>query len=134
MLNAKGFALTCLVLAITGSACSKQDDATPVSSGTPTVETFPISTGAFKNCRFQDQSPVYTLGSTIPLNPIVCDFGVATSVQLLSPTPLPNGIQFEMNHLWLAGVATQRLSQTPYEFYIENASGYQILKLKITVQ
>lgn len=100
----------------------------------PQVEVFPISTGELKNCRFQNQNPVYSFGAAIPPNPVVCDSGVATSVQLLSPSPLPTGLSFAMNQLSLAGTANEKVSKAPYQFYIENSSGYQILKIQITVQ
>lgn len=128
------FQVFSLMAALVLSSCSKKDSSPALSSGPPIVETFPVSAGEFKNCRFKDQSPTYTFGSTIAPNPIVCDEGVATTVQLLTPSPLPNGLQFKMSELGLAGIANEKVSRAPYQFYIENSSGYQILKIQITVQ
>jgi len=137
---AKGFARLTLyisagsLLAASLFSCSKAKDAPHASSTLPTAETFPISNSELKNCHFKDQNPTYTFGQTIPQNPIQCDQGVPRSVQILNPNPLPNGIQFSMNQLSLVGTANERVASAPYRFYIENESGYLILKMLLTVK
>ena len=116
------------------SACSKQSDSTP--STTPGVfpQTFPISSTVLSNCRFKNPNPIYTLGASITPNPILCDEGVATSVSLLNPNPLPSGLTFSTPQLSLIGTPTQKSNPTLYQFYVENESGYVILKMQITVK
>ena len=132
---AKGFARALLIAGfVLMSSCSKQKNTDPSVSQTPTVETFPISTGELRGCHFQNRTVIYSFGGTIAPNPIVCDQGVATSVQLLSPTPLPTGLQFNLGQLSLTGSANQKIAATSYQFYVENESGYLILPITITVQ
>ena len=130
---AKGFALLFSAL-IAFSACSKKDAARE-PSGKPTVsETFPIENSKLTNCHFKNQNPTYSFQSTIEPNPISCDDGVPRKVELLTPTPLPNGLQFAANQLSLVGTAGEKVVGAPYEFYLENEAGYAIIKLHITVK
>ncbi len=132
MLKANGIALALLILTLV--SCSKQDRKPLSTPANPIVETFPISSGQFQNCRFENPSPTYSFGSAITPNPIICDQGVATSVQLLTPSPLPSGIQFKLGSLSLVGTANEKVQKAPYQFYIENEAGYQLLKIQITIQ
>lgn len=115
-------------------ACSKPNAEQPNGTQTPIPDSFPISNTKFKNCRFQVPNPVYTYGSSIVPNPILCDEGVARSVSLLSANPLPSGLSFSMAQLSLVGTASEKMTSAPYDFYIENEAGYAILKMQITVK
>lgn len=115
-------------------ACSKNSPTASLPAPVPEVETFPIQNTQLKNCHFKDRSPVYSYNTPIAPNPIQCDEGVAKKVELLSTSPLPNGIQFSMNDLSLVGTANEKIASAPYEFYIENEAGYQILKVQLTVR
>ena len=114
--------------------CSKQQQSASVPAPQPTVETFPISNSKLTNCRFQSAAPTYVSGTTIKPNPIICDQGVPTSVQVLNPNPLPAGIVFSKDQLSLTGTSTVKLAQTPYQFYLENEAGYVIINLQLTVK
>ena len=137
MVNAKGFAKSGLAFLLIGFSlvsCSKQNEDASPSNPTPTVESYPISAGELKNCRFQNPNPTYTFGAPIAPNPILCDEGVAMDVQLLTPGTLPTGLQFSKGQLSLVGTASEKVVKAPYDFYIENASGYLRVKIQITVQ
>ena len=141
---AKGFAssslifishtLALLLAFIALNACSKTPSKASLALEKPSVESYPIANTQLRNCHFKDQAPVYGYNTPISPNPIQCDEGVAKKVELLSNTPLPNGILFSMNELSLVGTANQLVASAPYEFYIENEAGYQILKLQLTVR
>jgi hypothetical protein len=116
------------------TSCSKEKAASDPTNTPLGVETFPIANSALKNCRFQVSNPTYTQGSTIPQNPIICDEGVARSVQILGPNAtLPAGIQFSNAQLSLVGTPTEKVSNAQYQFYLENEAGYVILKMNLTV-
>ncbi len=125
-------ALLALLLALT--SCSKATTANNTATPIPDVETFPITAGKLTNCRFQNPSPTYTFQSTIAANPILCENGVPRKVELLTPTDLPTGMMFSMNQLSLTGVANQRVTGAPYQYYIENEAGYMIINLQVTVK
>ena len=132
---AKGFAryfcsLFLFFVSVGLTSCSKKNAADTPRGQIPIVDSFPISSSKFKNCRFQNENPTYTYGSAIPPNPILCDEGVARSVSLLTPTPLPAGLSFSMAELSLVGTASEKLTAAPYQFYIENEAGYLILKTR----
>lgn len=118
-----------LTLAVTGailvSGCT-QDQPTNQNPGTPDPQMDFISATKLKNCHFQNAAPSYTFNSTITPNPIICAEGVAKSVQLLTPSPLPSGIQFSMDQLSLTGTANEKVIGAPYQFWIENEAGYAI--------
>jgi hypothetical protein len=116
------------------SACSKQNGASDAVTTGIFPQTFPISSTVLMNCRFKNPTPIYTVGSPITPNSILCDEGVATSVSLLNATPLPSGLSFSMPQLSLIGTPTQKIPQTLFQFYIENESGYVILKMQMTVK
>jgi hypothetical protein len=126
---ALGFA----TLGLLATACSKQQANDTGGTGTPMVETFPISNSKLTNCHFQVAAPTYSVGSAITPNPIQCDQGVPTNVQVLNVAPLPTGLLFSMDQLSLTGTSAQKLSQTPYQFYLENEAGYVIITMQLTV-
>ena len=125
------FLIAFLLISATGCAKATSQDPTYL---TPDPETYPIENAQFKNCHFKDPKPVYTLNSKINPNPILCDEGVATKVEMLSINTLPTGLQFSMDSLSLIGTATQKVAPTTYQFYIENEAGYLILNLNLTVK
>jgi hypothetical protein len=131
MTKGSALILTTLILL---TSCSKSTPIVDQGSGTPVVESFPIANTKFQNCRFQTAAPTYGVNSTITPNPIVCDAGVAKAVQLISTTPLPQGIIFSSDTLSLVGTPTVAMASTIFDFYIENESGYVILPLTITVK
>ena len=116
------------------TSCTKQasKDRNSVTPGD--VESYPIENSKLKNCRFKYQNPSYTFGATIEPNLILCDEGVPTKVEVLTPSLLPSGIQFSPNTLSLIGTANERVVQAPYDFYLENGSGYVIIKIQISIQ
>ena len=97
-------------------------------------ESYPIGNSKLKNCHFKFQTPSYTFGSTIEPNIIMCEEGIPTAVTVLTPALLPSGIQFSMSTLSLTGTANERVVQAPYDFYLENESGYVIIKIQISIQ
>jgi PBP1b-binding outer membrane lipoprotein LpoB len=115
-------------------SCSKNKIDQAETLGTPTVESFPIENTKFKNCNFHDQAPSYTVNSAIAPNVISCDEGVAKTVTLLSAAKLPIGLAFDMSKLALTGTPTEKVTDAPYDFYIENEAGYLILHLNLTVK
>jgi len=119
---------------LTLSACSKQELQSFRRNLPTDSESIPIENSKLKNCRFQSTNPTYPFGSTIQPNPILCDEGVPRKVELLTPSPLPSGVQFSMDQLSLVGTANERVIQAPYEFYLENESGYLIIKIQISIQ
>ncbi len=125
------FLIACVLLSATGCAKATSQDPTYL---TPDPETYPIENSQLMNCRFKEPKPVYSLNSKINPNPILCDEGVATKVELLSINTLPAGLQFSMDSLSLIGSATQKVASTTYQFYIENEAGYLILNLSLTVK
>ena len=115
------------------SSCSK----TPPYAQTAipgNEETMPIGNFQMKNCRFNNSAPHYTYGAAIAPNYIQCDEGLPATVQKLSPAALPQGMQFSNGVLGLTGTPTERVIQAPYEFYLENPSGYQVIKIQISIQ
>ncbi len=123
-----------LAILLTLASCSQKNNGASKSTGTPTVESYPIANTKLQNCHFKNPAPTYTYGATITPNPIVCDSGVATAVSLVSASPLPTNMQFSMDQLALTGIASEKMSQIPYQFYVENQSGYVILNLQLTVK
>ena len=123
-----------VLLAASLVSCSKAKETQAVKSTVSTAETFPISNSEMKNCHFKDPNPTYTFGQNIPPNPIQCDQGVPRSVQILNPNALPTGLQFSGNQLSLVGSASERVTASPYRFYLENESGYVVLKMLLTVK
>jgi hypothetical protein len=115
-------------------ACSKSNSGDASSPTGIFPQTFPIASTVLTNCRFKNPNPIYSVGAPITPNSIQCDEGVATTVSLLNPTPLPSGLTFSMAQLSLVGTPTQKIAQTPFQFYVENESGYVILKIQITVK
>jgi hypothetical protein len=118
---------------LTLSACSQSNTDQSSAPSTPIVVSYPISNSKFKNCRFQNLNPTYSVNAQITPNPIDCDEGVATSVQLLSTTALPTGLTFSTATLSLVGTPSEKVSNAPYQFYVENEAGYVILTLNLTV-
>lgn len=115
------------------AACSKnadKDQKTVIVGD----ESYPIENSKLKNCRFKFPSPTYSFGATIEPNLILCDEGVPKKVEILTPAPLPSGIQFSANTLSINGTANERVVQAPYDFYLENESGYVIIKIQISIQ
>lgn len=131
---AKGFAYLLAVSLVLLSACSKKDAGRSPNSQNIAPEPLAIESSKLTNCHFKVSNPTYSYQSTIAPNPIQCDDGVPRKVELLTPTPLPNGIQFAMNLLSLTGVAGERVINAPYEFYLENEAGYVMIKLLVTVK
>ena len=137
---AKGFAYSTLnftlfcLFTLSLASCSKAKVSPLSPNNLSTAETFPIANSELKNCHFKDPNPTYTCGQTITPNPIQCDQGVARSVQILNPNPLPSGIQFSSNQLSLVGTAGERVTGSPYRFYLENEAGYVVLKMLLTVK
>ena len=97
-------------------------------------ESYPIENAKLKNCHFKYSTPSYTFGASIEPNIIQCDEGVPKKIEILTPAPLPSGIQFSQNTLSLIGTANERVVQAPYDFYLENESGYVIIKIQISIQ
>jgi hypothetical protein len=128
--------ITALVFSslLTLNACSKQELQTFRRNLPTDSESIPIENSKLKNCRFQSTNPNYSFGSTIAPNAILCEEGVPKKVELLTPSPLPSGVQFSMDQLSLIGTANERVIQAPYEFYLENESGYLIIKIQISIQ
>jgi hypothetical protein len=118
------------------SACSKKEAERSPTGQIEGPISFPITSSKLENCRFKNPAPTYAFNSSIEANTILCDEGVPTKVELLTPNPLPNGIEFSMNQnlLGLTGTAKERVIGAPYEFYLENEAGYQIIKLTLTVK
>jgi hypothetical protein len=135
---AKGFAFVrsvlTLVLCFGALSCSKPNSEGPRGGQIPFPDSFPLANSKLKNCRFEVENPTYTYGSAITPNRILCDEGVARAVSLLSPAPLPAGLSFSMAELALVGTASEKMTAASYQFYIENESGYLILKMRITVK
>jgi hypothetical protein len=116
------------------ASCSKQAPKLANGLVDPNAETIPIGNFKFKNCHFLNPTPSYTFGAKITPNIIQCDEGVAKSVQPLNPAKLPAGIYFDPAQLALVGTANERVVQAPYDFYLENESGYVIIKIQISIQ
>jgi len=133
---ANGFALPTILLLslISLVSCSKQaaKEVKPVVVGDS--ESYPIQNSKLKNCHFKFPTPSYSFGATIEPNLILCEEGVPKKVEVLTPAPLPSGIQFSPNTLSLNGTANERVVQAPYDFYLENESGYVIIKIQISIQ
>lgn len=120
-------------LAVTG--CSKGKDAPAVGGNpAPSVETFPISNSKLVNCHFTNPTPTYAFNSTIQPNVIQCDEGVPKRVELLSRTPLPNGLELDAEHLSLVGTAKEKVARASYTVYLENEAGYVRILLTLTVK
>ena len=115
-------------------ACSKQASKDRKTNVIVDPESYPIENTKMKNCRFKFSSLNYTFGATIEPNIIICEEGVPKKVEVLTPAPLPSGIQFDSNTLSLIGIANERVIQAPYDFYLENESGYAIIKIQISIQ
>ena len=117
------------------SACTPNNSTPPAPTSVPTVDTSAVSAPALVNCHFQTQKATYSFNTTIKPNPITCDNGgVPRTVQVLSPAPLPPGLEFDATKLALVGTATEKQALSPYKFYLENEAGYVIINLQITVQ
>jgi hypothetical protein len=116
------------------TGCSQEELRSILPPSISDSESIPIENSTLKNCRFQSTNPTYRFGSVIEANPILCDEGVPKKVELLTPSPLPSGIQFSMDQLSLMGTANERVIQAPYEFYLENESGYTTIKIQISIQ
>ena len=123
---------------ITGSmaltSCSKQAATASGPVGDPSLETYPISNSVLTNCRFQNPTPTYVFGSTITPNPVICDQGVALTAQVLTPALLPGQLAFSSGTLALTGVASEKVTNAPYDIYLENGAGYTIIKIQISIQ
>jgi hypothetical protein len=122
----------CMFPILAGCSAEQLQSIRPTSSSDS--ESIPIENSTLKNCRFQSTNPTYPFGSVIQANPIVCDEGVPKKVELLTPSPLPSGVQFSIEQLSLIGTANERVIQAPYEFYLENESGYTTIKIQISIQ
>ena len=120
--------------AITLASCSKDQAQTPVSYQPEGRDLNALSVSPLKNCHFQDPNPTYTFGTAIAPNTIYCDDGVPNLVNLLTPNPLPNGLQFTMGQLALTGTPSEKVTNAPYDYYLENQSGYVRIKITITVK
>ena len=116
------------------ASCTKQASKDRNSATPGDSESYPIGNTKLKNCHFKFQAPSYAFGATIEPNLIMCDEGVPTKVEVLTPALLPSGIQFSPNTLSLIGTANERVVQAPYDFYLENESGYVIIKIQISIQ
>ena len=125
-----------MILALAGSvsSCSKSKEADARSGNVPEVEVFPITNSKLTNCRFTTSSPSYTFNNKIAPNVIRCDEGVPKRVEILTPNPLPAGLELDANQLALVGTAKEKVSQANYVVYLENEAGYVKIPLKITVQ
>ena len=123
-------ALTALMV----SSCSKENLNAKKIIQSGDAESIPIENSKLVNCRFQNPTPSYRFGTSIDPNVIICDEGVAKKVEQLTPSPLPSGIQLSNETLSLSGTANERVIQAPYEFYLENESGYMIIKIQISIQ
>jgi hypothetical protein len=130
---AKGFAVVFMLL-VTLSACSKKSSERDPNGQITVPEGYPLSSSKLENCRFKDPAPTYSFNSTIELNAIQCDDGVPRTVQVLTPNGLPNGLEFTYSPLGLHGTAKERVVAAPYEFYLENEAGYQIIRMTITIK
>lgn len=130
----KLFIYTVCSLAILLGSCSPEDQNTAKVKPVQEAESLPVENTKLKNCRFKFTAPNYAFGSSIEPNPIQCDEGVPKKVEILTPSPLPSGIQFSSSVLSLIGTANERVIQAPYEFYLENESGYSIIKIQISIQ
>ncbi len=78
--------------------------------------------------------PSYTVGQTITANRILCDEGVATKIEVLTPTPLPKGLTLDLASRSLIGKPEERVIQAPYQIYLENEAGYLVISLTLTVR
>jgi len=126
--------LTAILVLTSVVSCSRAKDQLSDGNPFPAVQSFPIEASKFKNCRFQTANPVYSQGQRIADNRISCEEGVPRSVQILGPTALPAGLQFSMEKLALVGIPGEKVSNSNYSFYVENESGYIILKMALTVK
>ncbi len=116
------------------SACTKEASKDSKPNLVIDSESFPIENTTLKNCRFKIPNPTYTFGSTIEPNPILCDEGVPKRAEILTPAAPPNGIQLSSATLSLVGIANERVVQAPYDIYLENESGYAIIKIQISIR
>ena len=127
-------AIATLIICLLTTGCSKENLDKIYRNQPGEVDSLPIENSKLKNCRFQSITPSYAYGTAITPNPIICEEGVAKKVEILTPNPLPSGIQFSQDQLSLIGTANERVIQAPYEFYLENESGYTIIKIQISIQ
>lgn len=132
-MHARIGALTGLLLLAAGCSKSK-DQPEPFDGQDSTPQSFPLSAALLKNCRFETPNPTYTYGQTIPPNPVICQEGAIKSVSVLNANPLPSGLAFSTAQMSLTGTASERMTASPYQFYIENEAGYVILKMQLTVK
>ena len=116
--------------------CSKQEAEQTVAKKPPVSipESQAINNTKMRNCRFQNSPVEYTYGQSIPMNPIVCDEGVAVKITQLSPNLLPSGIIFSSADRALVGTANEKVIGAQYEFYLENEAGYVRVPLRLTVR
>ncbi len=128
------FKSTLIIALLVLSSCTKQASKDRKGNVSIDSESYPIENSKLKNCHFKFPFPSYTFGATIEPNIILCDEGVPKKVEILTPAPLPSGIQFSPNTLNLIGTANERVIQAPYDFYLENESGYAIIKIQISIQ
>ena len=127
-----------LILSAALLSCSQTNSNPPASNPAPApppvVESYALENTAFKNCHFADIAPSYSLNVPITPNKIQCDEGVAKKVELLTPAILPSGLSFSLATLSLVGTPSEKANKVPFDFYIENESGYSILHLTLTVK
>jgi hypothetical protein len=132
---AKGIAI--LALALTGLAltsCSKKAPDQSTAYSPPVAEGYAVENTKFKNCHFKVAAPTYSVNAAIAPNAIQCDEGVAKKVEVLSTSALPAGLTFSMGTLSLVGTPTEKVTNAPFDFYIENEAGYLILHMALTVK
>lgn len=121
-----------MILAL--QACSKKQEDESPNGNIPDVEVFPIANQKLVNCHFKQASPVYAFNAKIEPNVISCDEGVPKRAEVLTPNPLPAGLELDVKTLSLIGTAKEKVSKAPYVIYLENEAGYVKIPLNITVQ
>lgn len=123
------------VLSLVGLiSCTKENTNARKGNTALESESFPIENLKLKNCHFKFPTANYVFGATITPNIIQCEEGVPKKVEQLTPAKLPDGIHFDAGQLSLVGTANERVIQAPYDFYLENESGYVIIKIQISIQ
>lgn len=116
------------------TACSKGKEAGSPSGNIPDVEVFPLTNQKLVNCRFAQPAPVYAFNAKIAPNVIQCEEGVPKRIEVLTPNPLPAGLELDPKTLSLIGTAKEKVSKAPYVVYLENEAGYVKIQLNISVQ
>lgn len=127
----KRFILSAVILCMTAS-CGLTPKKNKTIIGDPDVDVLPASNTPLKNCRFEEPVVTYTVGSQITPNNVICDDGLISSAQVISPVPLPGGLLFSAQSL--TGTPTTTSETSEFKVYVENSAGYLIVPISITVQ